>query len=269
MFGKVGRADTATDPAPYSMAETTVRPPAARGLAPGRAQAAGTRGGLLPRCGASSAGSWPESRPETTPELVDAARSGHALARLGQRVDGARARPHGHDGHRRADAGGHARRGARPGAPRRPRHARCAPSLTRVPGTRSAVFESQGGETVADLRPRSRARSPDTTSIPTLARSDGRPAARRGASSARSSTTGGACGVRIAPDVNMPMMMPGPGMEPLRGPRRSAPRGHGPRLRAADRPCRSGARRAPAYVHPAVACCAPSAASSSPTSTST
>ena len=36
MFGKVGRADTATDPAPFSMAETTIRLKPRADLAEGR-----------------------------------------------------------------------------------------------------------------------------------------------------------------------------------------------------------------------------------------
>src|SRR5206468_2304374 len=70
VYGKIGRADTATDPAPWSMAETTIRlkpraewPRVQRrrwysGWAPGPARRVL---GLL----------WPESGPLTTAELVD------------------------------------------------------------------------------------------------------------------------------------------------------------------------------------------------------
>jgi Cu(I)/Ag(I) efflux system membrane protein CusA/SilA len=70
VFGKVGRADTATDPAPYSMAETTIR------LRPR------SEWPKLPRQRWYSSWApswakpvlgklWPEQRPLTTPELID------------------------------------------------------------------------------------------------------------------------------------------------------------------------------------------------------
>jgi len=69
VFGKVGRADTATDPAPYSMAETIVRlrprdewprSPLSRWYSPWAPS------WLKPVLGLA----WPEGRPETTAELV-------------------------------------------------------------------------------------------------------------------------------------------------------------------------------------------------------
>ncbi len=70
VFGKVGRAYTATDPAPYSMAESTIRlrphtewPPVKQ---------ARWYSGWAPRWLAHPLGLvWPEQRPETTAELVD------------------------------------------------------------------------------------------------------------------------------------------------------------------------------------------------------
>jgi Cu(I)/Ag(I) efflux system membrane protein CusA/SilA len=87
--------------------------------------------------------------------------------------------------------------------------------VARVPGTRSAVFESQGGETRLgfELDPEAAARRHVD---PDLARA-----------TADLLVTGGQVGevdldgrrvrVRVAPDVNMPMMMPGPSMASVRG----------------------------------------------------
>jgi copper/silver efflux system protein len=214
VFGKVGRADTATDPAPYSMAETTIvlRPrsqwPWVRahrwysGWAP-----AGLRRVL--------ARAWPEARPETTSELVEkldrathlpgwiSAWTAPARARIDMMATGVRT-PVGvrvvASDPARLDAIGTALRTV----------------VSGVPGTRSAVFESQGGEIwpTFDLDPAALAsRHVD----PELARS-----------TADLLLTGGQLGeiehdghrvrLRITPDVNMSTMMPSSGMEPLRGP---------------------------------------------------
>ena len=69
VFGKVGRADTATDPAPFSMAETTVRlkPPAEWPLVPqARWYSPWAPAWLKTALGLA----WPEERPESTAELV-------------------------------------------------------------------------------------------------------------------------------------------------------------------------------------------------------
>ena len=70
VFGKVGRAATATDPAPFAMAETIVhlRPPAERPTRP-RAR---WYSGWAPAPLAHLLGRWwPETVPETTAEIVD------------------------------------------------------------------------------------------------------------------------------------------------------------------------------------------------------
>ena len=69
VFGKVGRADTATDPAPFSMAETTVRlkPPAEWPLLPrARWYSNWAPAWLKTVLGLP----WPEQTPESTAELV-------------------------------------------------------------------------------------------------------------------------------------------------------------------------------------------------------
>jgi Cu(I)/Ag(I) efflux system membrane protein CusA/SilA len=69
VFGKVGRADTATDPAPYSMAETTIRlkPRAAWPLYPRSRWYSGWAPSWLKRVLGLA---WPEQTPETMPELI-------------------------------------------------------------------------------------------------------------------------------------------------------------------------------------------------------
>jgi copper/silver efflux system protein len=214
VFGKVGRADTATDPAPFSMAETTIRlrpraewPKVARprwysGWAP-----AGVRRAL--------ARVWPEAAPPTTAELVEkldratrlpgwiGAWTTPARARMDMMATGVRT-PVGI----RIVAGDPARLDALGTALRT--------IVTRVPGTRSAVFESLGGEPWLDYVP-----DPAALALhhvdPALAES-----------TAHLLVTGGQLGevdqdgrrlrVRVAPDVNMSAMMPGRAPEPLRGP---------------------------------------------------
>ena len=147
MFGKVGRADTATDPAPFSMAETTVRLlPRAR-VAEARPDHAGIRLGARAAASGRSRLLWPEETPPTTAELVEMLDRAVALARLDQRLDRAGAGAHGHDGDRRSHAG---RRSAswprtRRGWMRSAR--RCARAVGRCPGPEARVFESLGGET--------------------------------------------------------------------------------------------------------------------------
>ena len=61
VFGKVGRADTGTDPAPYAMAETTIRL-RPRSSGPRSGACAGTRAGRPSRCGGSCGTCGPISR---------------------------------------------------------------------------------------------------------------------------------------------------------------------------------------------------------------
>jgi Cu(I)/Ag(I) efflux system membrane protein CusA/SilA len=145
VFGKVGRADTGTDPAPYSMAETTIR------LRP-RAEWPS-----VPRTRWYSTWApepfrrllrllWPEETPRTTKELVDkldqtarlpgwqSAWTAPARARMDMMATGVRT-PVGirivSGDPKRLDIVGTALRSV----------------VARIPGTRSAVFESLGGET--------------------------------------------------------------------------------------------------------------------------
>jgi Cu(I)/Ag(I) efflux system membrane protein CusA/SilA len=145
VFGKVGRADTGTDPAPYAMAETTIRlrPRAEWPLVPRArwysrwAPAPLRRGlGLV----------WPERGPRTTAELVEeldravrlpgwtGAWTAPARARMDMTATGVRtplaARVVAPDAARLDAAGAEVRA-----------------VLAGVPGTRSALFESQGGQT--------------------------------------------------------------------------------------------------------------------------
>lgn len=212
VFGKVGRADTATDPAPYSMAETTIR------LRPRSEwpKIARTRwySGWAPRGLRRVLGLvWPEATEETEAELVSKldqatklpgwinAWTAPARGRMDMMATGVRT-PAGiriiAANAARLDSVGTALR----------------TMLARVPGTRSAVFESLGGEPRLEFWPDPAAMAQRNVD-PALARS-----------TADLLVTGGQIGdvkrdgrrlrVRIAPDVNMPSMTPG--SEPLRGP---------------------------------------------------
>jgi copper/silver efflux system protein len=144
-YGKIGRSETATDPAPFSMAETTVRlkpragwPKVKRrrwysGWAPAPAR---RLFGLL----------WPEVTPMTTSELVDSldrntrrvgwtnAWTGPVRARIDMMATGVRTpvgiRIVAHDPGRLGALG-----------------RTVADAVQAVPGTRSAIYEDQGGET--------------------------------------------------------------------------------------------------------------------------
>jgi copper/silver efflux system protein len=144
-YGKIGRSETATDPAPFSMAETTVRlkprtewPRVARsrwysGWAPAPLRR------LLARL-------WPDATPMTTAELVDSldrntrrigwtnAWTGPERGRIDMMATGVRT-PIGI----RVVAGTPARLNTL--------GAIVATAVRQVPGTRSAVYEDQGGET--------------------------------------------------------------------------------------------------------------------------
>ena len=151
VFGKVGRADTGTDPAPFSMAETTIR------LRP-RAEwpkVARTRwySGWAPRpLRRVLSLLWPDQTARTTAELVDeldravrlpgwtSAWTAPARARMDMMATGVRT-PVGvrlvSPDPKRLDAVGSGLRAI----------------IDRVPGTRSAVFESLGGETWLTFEP--------------------------------------------------------------------------------------------------------------------
>jgi copper/silver efflux system protein len=213
VFGKVGRADTATDPAPYSMAETTIR------LRPQERWPALRRtrwySGWAPLPLREVLGLvWPEATRETPAELVErldratrlpgwvSAWTAPARARMDMMATGVRT-PVGI----RIVASDPARLEILGTALRT--------IVSRVPGTRGAAFESFGGEPVLDFEPDDGA----------LSRLHVDPAAA--ADLAHLFITGGQVGeitvdgqrarVRVAPDENMhAMMMSGPG-EPLRG----------------------------------------------------
>ena len=149
VFGKVGRADTGTDPAPYSMAETVVhlRPRAEwPRIARHRWYSSWAPGPLkrLLRLG------WPDQTPRTTAELVAAldeavrlpgwtsAWTAPARARMDMMATGVRTPV----GIRIVSPRSHPAR--RVGTAVRAR-------VAALPGTRSAIFESLGGETWPDL----------------------------------------------------------------------------------------------------------------------
>ena len=145
VFGKAGRADTATDPAPLSMVETTIqlRPRAEWPQVERRRWYSGWAPGFLR--GALSL-VWPERTPRTTPELVErldrsarlpgwaSAWTAPARARMDMMTTGVRTpvglRIVAKDPARLELLGSAVRNVAQ-----------------RVAGTRSAAFESQGGET--------------------------------------------------------------------------------------------------------------------------
>ena len=145
VFGKVGRADTGTDPAPYSMAETTIRlrPPSEW---PKVARTRWYSSWAPDPLRAVLRFFWPEETPRTTSELVDeldravslpgwtSAWTAPARARMDMMATGVRT-PVGirivSPDPERLDAVGTALRTVVAG----------------IPGTRSAVFEALGGET--------------------------------------------------------------------------------------------------------------------------
>jgi Cu(I)/Ag(I) efflux system membrane protein CusA/SilA len=145
VFGKVGRADTATDPAPYSMVETTIRlkPRAEWPLVPrSRWYSSWAPGWLKSVLGLG----WPERTPETTEELVakldeatrlpgwTSAWTAPARARMDMMSTNGVRTPVGirivAETPERLNALG----------------AALQPWVTRLPGTRNAAFESLGGE---------------------------------------------------------------------------------------------------------------------------
>jgi Cu(I)/Ag(I) efflux system membrane protein CusA/SilA len=145
VFGKVGRADTATDPAPFSMIETTIR------LRPRSAWPTVRRSRFYSSWAPAAlkrvlAFVWPEETPETTAELVEKldratrllgwtnAWTAPARARMDMMSTGGVRVPVGI----RLFAASPARLDSLGTA--------LAAWAARLPGTRSAVFESLGGE---------------------------------------------------------------------------------------------------------------------------
>lgn len=214
VFGKVGRADTATDPAPFSMAETTVRlkprsewpdVPRVRWYSAWAPPLLAKVLGLV----------WPERTPATSSELVEkldaatrlpgwvGAWTAPARARMDMMATGVRtpvglrivaATPE------RVDAIGGAARAI----------------VARAAGTRSAVFESFEGEPWLDFEPDPGALARHHVD-PNLARATA-DLVIAGGQLGDVTRDGRRLRVVIAPDVNMPAM-PGPAMgpEPLRG----------------------------------------------------
>jgi Cu(I)/Ag(I) efflux system membrane protein CusA/SilA len=145
VFGKVGRADTGTDPAPYSMAETTIRlkPRSEWPTLPHARWYSSWAPEPLARVLRLA---WPDRAPRTTAELIDAldravrlpgwtsAWTAPARARMDMTATGVKTPV-----------------GVRLVAPD-PRRLEALGSAVRkvvagLPGTRSAVFEGLGGET--------------------------------------------------------------------------------------------------------------------------
>ncbi len=145
VFGKIGRANTATDPAPMSMAETIVRLHP-RALWPLHARERWYSGWAPAPLKRVLGRWWPEAVPRTTPELIDeldrvsrlpgwtSAWTSPVRARLDMMSTGVRTpvaiRVVGHDV-ARIDA----------------LAATLRELASQLPGTRSAVLESPGGET--------------------------------------------------------------------------------------------------------------------------
>lgn len=154
VFGKVGRADTATDPAPYSMAETIVqlRP---RSEWPKLKRARWYSDFAPPALSGPLRWLWPEQSPPTTQELVESMDHATRLAgwtnawttpiraRMDMMSTGIRTpvgiRIVARDPKRLAELGAELRA-----------------FVLKIPGTRSAVFESLAGEKrlAFQLRPR-------------------------------------------------------------------------------------------------------------------
>ena len=149
VFGKVGRADTATDPAPFSMAETNIvlRPPEERPkLSRPRWYSDWAPQALRPLLGAV----WPEHTARTTAELVESLDHGTSLPGWTNAWTApARARMD------MTSTGVHTPVGIRITAANPDRldslGATVRALISRVPGTRSATFESLGGETGPDF----------------------------------------------------------------------------------------------------------------------
>jgi Cu(I)/Ag(I) efflux system membrane protein CusA/SilA len=213
VFGKIGRADTATDPAPYSMAETTIRlKPRAEWPKVARRR---WYSGWAPRGVARVLGLlWPESASPTTAELVEkldrasrrpgwtSAWTTPARARMDMMATGVRT-PVGirvvASDPARLDALGTTLRAL----------------SARVPGTRSAVFESLGGEPWPEFVPDPAAMALHHVD-PALVRSTAH-LVTTGGQIADVMVDGRPSRVRVSADTFMPSMMAGEPGQPLRG----------------------------------------------------
>ena len=149
VFGKVGRADTGTDPGALRDGGDDDPAAAARRVADGRAPALVLGLGAGARCGRCSA-RLARRTPRTTAELAVASSTRGAAAGLDGRLDGARARAHGHDGDRRAHARRHPHRVARP-ARLEARRPRCARASRAFPARERRVRVA-GGRDLAGVR---------------------------------------------------------------------------------------------------------------------
>jgi copper/silver efflux system protein len=151
VFGKVGRADTATDPAPFSMAETTVRL-RPRAEWPALARTRWYSGWAPEPVKRLLRPLWPEATPATTAELIEILDRATRLsgwsnawtAPIRARMD-------------MMSTGVRTPVGIRIVARDRARLAALGEAVQRaaaaVPGTRSAVYESLGGETRLAFEP--------------------------------------------------------------------------------------------------------------------
>ena len=157
----------ARTPPPIPRRTRWPRPPSACGRAPNGPSSranAGIRAGRRPSLKRVLGLVWPEETPATTAELVEKLDRADAPARLDQRLDRAGARPHGHDGDRRAHAGRHPRRRRRSGAAGCARRPRCSAWRRESPGraapssNRSAASPGRGSTPI-------RLRSRGTASI--------------------------------------------------------------------------------------------------------
>ena len=166
VFGKAGRADTPTDPAPFSMVETTVLLQARVGVAHGAS--AGTRTGRS-RCALCSRA----SRPSTSPSRSCRTRWTQQLRFPGipNIWTHADQEPHRHAVDRRAHADRHQDPRPRPDGHPADRRGRSRAILRDVPGTRSVLAERTAGGYYLDfdldrddaraLRPLGRRRADD------------------------------------------------------------------------------------------------------------
>jgi Cu(I)/Ag(I) efflux system membrane protein CusA/SilA len=151
VFGKIGRADTATDPAPYTMAETTIRL-RPRSEWPDQPRVRWYSGWAPSPLAAVLGLFWPEESPSTTAELVDRLDD---ATRLPGWVNAWTAPARG-----RMDmmaTGFRTPVGIRIVAPSADRldalGAAARTVVLRAPGARSAVYESLGGETRLEFVP--------------------------------------------------------------------------------------------------------------------
>jgi Cu(I)/Ag(I) efflux system membrane protein CusA/SilA len=199
VFGKLGRASSATDRAPFSMVETTIRL-LPRSEWPKRARARFYSGWAPPSLRRALALVWPEETPVTTAELIESldratrlpgwssAWTAPVRARMDMMSTGVRTPV-----------------GIRIITPHVDRLAALGAELRTLalglPGTRSAVFDAQGGETALAFAPDAAA----------LARHEVDPALARSAASLV--VAGGSVGVltlgarrlrvRVVPEVNV------------------------------------------------------------------